>query len=76
MNEGLRVNYIGLVADFDDKTFFPFEYDRVKQANTAFNGNLNLVYNSQSNWRILLACSSGLGPRMLMISVKYSILRW
>ena len=59
LNEGLRVNYIGLVADFDDKTFFPFEYDRVKQANTAFNGNLNLVYNSQSNWRVLLACSSG-----------------
>ena len=59
LNEGLRVNYIGLVADFDDKTFFPFGYDQVKQANTALNGNLNLVYNSQSNWRGLLACSSG-----------------
>ena len=59
LNEGLRVNYIGLVADFDDKTFFPFDYNRVKQANTALNGNLNLVYNSQNNWRVLLACSSG-----------------
>ena len=40
----IRVNY-QLVADFDDKTFFPFEYDYKVQANTAFNGKFKLVYN-------------------------------
>lgn len=59
LNEGLRINYIGLQAIFDDKTFFPFDYNKVKQVHTALNGNLSLVYNSENRWRILLAGSSG-----------------
>ena len=59
LNEGLRINYIRLEANFDDKTFFPFDYDQVRQANTALNGSLNLIYNSKNNWRVLIAGSSG-----------------
>tara|TARA_B110000902_G_scaffold63301_1_gene75029 strand:+ start:4868 stop:7300 length:2433 start_codon:yes stop_codon:yes gene_type:complete len=59
LNEGLRINYIGLEANFDDKTFFPFDFDQVTQAHTALNGNLSLVYNSKNNWRVMLAGSSG-----------------
>ncbi|MDG1104727.1 MAG: TonB-dependent receptor [Cyclobacteriaceae bacterium] len=65
LSEGLRINYIALQAHFDDKTFFPFDFDQVNQSHIALNGNLSLVYNSKNNWRVMLAGSSGFrGPNI------------
>ena len=59
INEGIRLNYVALSAQFDDKTFFPFYFDEVTQNNTALNGNISVIYNNGNNWRLMAVGSSG-----------------
>lgn len=54
LNDGIRLTNVGLNAKFNDKTFFPFPFDDIKQNNLALNGNLGLVYRPNSKWRMTL----------------------
>lgn len=59
LNAGARASYVGLDATFNNKTFFPFDYNTVNQANTAVNGSLGLVAKPWRTWRFALLGSSG-----------------
>ncbi len=59
LNDGLRLTNTGLTSVFNDKTFFPFPFDKVSQNNTAVNGNLALIFASDNGWRTSLACATG-----------------
>lgn len=59
LNTGVRGSYVGLDATFNDKTFFPFDYNIVNQANTALNGSVGLVAKPFKTWRFALLGSSG-----------------
>lgn len=59
VNAGVRGSYVGLNAQFNDKTFFPFDYNTVNQSNTAVNGSLGLVAKPWKTWRFALLGSSG-----------------
>jgi hemoglobin/transferrin/lactoferrin receptor protein len=59
INDGLRFSYVGLNANFIDKTYFPFPFNSINQNNSAFNGNLGLVYLPKKTWRITANLSSG-----------------
>lgn len=59
LNDGIRFSLVNLEAKFNDKTFFPFPFDEVNQKNTAFNGNIGLIYIPGNDWRITAIGSSG-----------------
>lgn len=59
LNDGLRFSYVGLSANFTDKTFFPFPFNSIIQNNSAFNGNLGFIYLPEQTWRITGNLSSG-----------------
>jgi hemoglobin/transferrin/lactoferrin receptor protein len=59
LNEGVRYNYIGLDAAFNDKTYFPFLEDGLEQRNHALSGNLGAVLLPGSGWRLAVLGSTG-----------------
>jgi hemoglobin/transferrin/lactoferrin receptor protein len=59
LNDGIRISNVTLEAKFDDKTFFPFPFDEVKQNNTALNGNIGIIYMPGDDWRLTAIGSSG-----------------
>lgn len=59
LSSGLRLNWVQLNAAFNDKTFFPFPFNSVKQTNVAWSGNLGLIYKPGSEWNIALLGSTG-----------------
>lgn len=59
LNDGLRATYIGLKANFGDKSFFPFPFDEVKQDNSALNGHLGMIWKPGMDWRLTANLSSG-----------------
>jgi hemoglobin/transferrin/lactoferrin receptor protein len=59
MNQGLRFSYVGLDANFSDKSFFPFPFNTIKQRNNALNGNLGFTYLPRKDWKIGLLASTG-----------------
>jgi len=59
MNLGARVNYVGLNADFSDKTFFKFPFNEVKQSNIAPTGNLGFTFKVQPDFKIYVNGSTG-----------------
>ena len=59
INDGLRFSYVGLNANFTDKTYFPFPFNSINQNNSAFNGNLGFVYLPSKTWRITGNFSTG-----------------
>jgi hemoglobin/transferrin/lactoferrin receptor protein len=58
-NAGLRLNHVGLRADFDDTSFFAFPYREARQSNTALSGNAGLVWLPTQQWKLALNLSSG-----------------
>jgi hemoglobin/transferrin/lactoferrin receptor protein len=58
LNDGLRVSYVGLNANFVDQTFFPFPFDDIAQKHLALNGNLGLIYMPNKLWRMSLTGST------------------
>ncbi len=56
---GLRFNATKLVANFIDKTYFPFPFNAIQQQNNAFSGKLSLVYNPTTNTKVSILGSSG-----------------
>jgi hemoglobin/transferrin/lactoferrin receptor protein len=59
INDGLRFSYVGLNANFSDKSYFPFPFNSITQNNSAFNGNLGFVYLPAKTWRITGNLSTG-----------------
>ena len=59
INDGLRFSYVGMNANFTDKTYFPFPFNSINQNNSAFNGNLGFVYLPAKTWRITGNFSTG-----------------
>lgn len=58
LNDGIRLTNVALNAKFNDKTFFPFPFDDIKQNNLALNGNLGLVYRPTTKWRFTVNAST------------------
>lgn len=58
LNDGIRVGGSWLNASFNDKTFFPFPYDNIKQNNSVVSGNLGIIY-TPSSWKVSLITSTG-----------------
>lgn len=58
VSDGLRLNYINLKSNFNNKTFFPFLNNSLVQNNTALNGNLGLVFNPNKSIKIYSNLSS------------------
>ncbi|MFN5794341.1 MAG: TonB-dependent receptor, partial [Bacteroidota bacterium] len=59
LNDGIRLSNVYLNSKFNDKTFFPFDFENVIQNNTALNGNLGLVFMPTNTWRFTALLSSG-----------------
>lgn len=59
LNDGLRLNYVSLNSVFEDKTFFPFPFDEASLQQTAWSGNLGLVYMPDNCWRLSVNGSTG-----------------
>jgi len=59
LNDGLRFSAINLNSKFEDKTFFPFDFNSVTQKNNAINGNLGLVYMPTNTFRLTAGFASG-----------------
>lgn len=59
LNDGIRLNYVNLRSQFDDKTFFPFPFNEATQQHTAFSGNLGLVYIPTNRWRFAASGATG-----------------
>ena len=56
---GLRLTDLSLDSRFEDKEFFPFEFDRIENHWSALSGNLGLVLQPSGGWRIALLGSTG-----------------
>ena len=59
LNDGIRFSYVGLQAQFVDKTFFDFPFSEVRQDHTALNGNIGMVFMPGEDWRFTTIASSG-----------------
>lgn len=59
LNDGLRLTNVGLSSNFVDKSFFPFPFDDVNQNNTSLNGNLGLIYKTNTDWKLTMNIASG-----------------
>ena len=59
LTDGLRLSNVGLNANFQDTTFFPFPFTSVTQNNTALNGNIGFVVKPGNDWRFTVLASSG-----------------
>ncbi len=56
---GLRYNYNTLYAKFNNKSFFPFEYDAISQKNQALSGQLSFLMKPVDGWKIAVTYSRG-----------------
>ena len=59
VNDGIRLNYVGLNAKFNDKTFFPFPFNDINQNYQALNGNVGLIVMPTSELRLTFNASTG-----------------
>lgn len=59
MNAGIRYNYVGLSANFNDTTFFQFPFTSVDQNNGALSGNLGFTFLPKDDWKIYVNGSTG-----------------
>jgi hemoglobin/transferrin/lactoferrin receptor protein len=56
--DGIRVGLSSLHSSFDDKTFFPFPFDEVKQRNTYASGSAGVIFRPPT-WKFSLTGSTG-----------------
>ncbi len=59
MNAGLRFTHNRLHANFNDKTFFPFPYDNIKQESNAVSGNVGIVALPGKGWKLSALAGTG-----------------
>jgi hemoglobin/transferrin/lactoferrin receptor protein len=58
LNDGFRVGWSSLFAEFTDKTFFPFPFDEVTQNNFISSASAGVVY-TPDNWKVSLLTGTG-----------------
>ncbi len=46
LNDGIRLGFNSLKSTFNNKSFFPFPFDEIKQNNAIYSGNLGLIFSS------------------------------
>lgn len=56
---GFRYTYVKLYSSFEDKSFFPFDYETIDLQNDAFTGSLGMVYRSDKNTRVNFNLATG-----------------
>ncbi len=59
LQAGMRASYVLLKSLFEDKTFYPFPYDKIELNTGAINGSLGLVYRPSDKWQLNTNLSSG-----------------
>ncbi len=59
LNDGIRLQSVQLRSSIADNSFFNFPFTRIEQNNLALSGNLGLIYQPESAFRIALNFSSG-----------------
>ncbi len=59
ITEGLRIGVSSLYSRFDDKTFFPFPFNEVKQNNEYASGNAGVIYRPTEDWKFAFMASTG-----------------
>jgi len=63
LKAGIRYNYVFLLSEFEDTTFFNFPFSQIKLSNHAINGNLGAIFRPTPSWRIRGLFSSGFRSR-------------
>ena len=58
-NAGLRFSSNRLYSKFNDKTFFPFPYNDIKQSSNAITGNAGIILLPAEGWKIAALVSTG-----------------
>jgi hemoglobin/transferrin/lactoferrin receptor protein len=56
---GLRYSFVKIHSSFNDKSFYPFNYDNIDLQNGALTANFGLVYQASKNTRFNTNLSSG-----------------
>jgi len=56
---GARYSYVWLTSRFNDKSFYPFPYDKIQLNTGALNGSLGIVYNPATKLNLTANLSSG-----------------
>jgi hemoglobin/transferrin/lactoferrin receptor protein len=56
---GMRYNYNTLYSKFNDKTFFPFDYNAINQKNQSLSGQLSFLIKPVEGWKIAVTYSRG-----------------
>ncbi len=59
LSEGLRYTYTQLESTFEDQTYFPFAYDKIRQKTSNISGFIGFVYLAQNDMRWSLNLNSG-----------------
>ena len=59
LNDGIRLNFVQLNAQFKDTALMHFPFTEAKQANAAITGNIGLAYNADNGYRVAFGLSSG-----------------
>ena len=59
LNDGIRLNFVQLNAQFKDTALMHFPFTEARQFNTAFTGNIGLAYNGDNGFRVTFGLSSG-----------------
>jgi hemoglobin/transferrin/lactoferrin receptor protein len=56
---GMRYSYVWLLSKFEDKSYFPFDYDDIKLNTGALNGSIGIVHRTNEKLNITSNLSSG-----------------
>ena len=59
LNDGIRLQAIGLRSTIDDNSFFTFPFSTIRQNNRSLVGNLGIIYHPDASMRAALQVSSG-----------------
>jgi hemoglobin/transferrin/lactoferrin receptor protein len=59
LNDGIRLNFVQLNAEFKDTALMHFPFTEAKQSNAAFTGNIGVAYNGNDGYRVTFGLSSG-----------------
>ena len=59
INDGLRLNFVQLNAQFKDTALMQFPFTEAQQKNMALTGNLGIAYNGEKGFRTSFGISSG-----------------
>jgi hemoglobin/transferrin/lactoferrin receptor protein len=59
LNDGFRLGFASLHAEFTDTNFFKFPYKEVNQRNMVYSGSAGLVYSPREDYKLSMLLSTG-----------------